>query len=439
MKAVAILAFTSVVSAWGNKGHAIVGSIAQSFLDTNAKAFVNSILAETNGDMAAVASWADDYKSTTEGAFSKPLHFVDIKDTPPTECGFDEVRDCVQGNCINTAIQTYTSQLCDSSTNFDALRFLIHFFGDLSQPLHNSFRLKGGNGANVRYNGKTSNLHHVWDTEMVEDRLKSHSGQGSYVSNLIEEIESGNFAQQAQSWVSSHPYNAASEYGNNLASIEYSIDANKFDCDYVWPRYDSHPSQDIAHSYYQGAVEIIDVQLAKGGYRLAKHLNAAFGGCLGTPQEVPTTTKNSDDETTKVEPTYSPTNSPDSEPTPTPTSPPQSTCAHDRCSVGDPLSPGCDSCVDLVIAADEYCASKSWDQSCVDQVKFVCQVDGCESKSDESETSGCKHDICVTGSHLKKGCNVCADQIIEADKYCGKNFWNNQCVSKVSWICGISC
>ncbi|KAJ3314516.1 hypothetical protein HDV04_006055 [Boothiomyces sp. JEL0838] len=277
--ALAILFCTKIVLAWGNEGHQIVGSIAQNYLNSNAASHVKSILSANQGQMAAVATWADTYKFTSAGAFSKPLHFVDIQDNPPSSCGYDESRDCAQGNCINTAIQTYTGQLCDSSKNLNALKFLIHFFGDITQPLHNSYRDVGGNSDQVNYNGASTNLHHIWDTEMVQDRISDNTNQATYISNLIKSIDSGAYKTVKASWVSSHPFNAASSFGNNLASIDYSKDSDVYDCSYTWVQFDANPSQDFSGSYYQGAAPIIDIQLAKGGYRLAQHLNAAFASC----------------------------------------------------------------------------------------------------------------------------------------------------------------
>ncbi|KAJ3275626.1 hypothetical protein HDV01_007629 [Terramyces sp. JEL0728] len=276
---VSLLFSAPSVYAWGSEGHQIVGSIAQNYLDTNAATHVNSILSANQGQMSAVATWADSYKYTSAGAFSKPLHFVDIQDNPPTSCGYNEERDCSNANCINTAIQTYTEQLCDSTKNLNALKFLIHFFGDITQPLHNSYRDVGGNSDSVTYNGASTNLHHIWDTEMVQDRIAANTDQAAYVSNLIKAIDSGAYSSVKSTWVSSQAYNAASSYGNNLASIDYSKDSDIYDCSYTWVQYDANPSQDFSGSYYQGAAPIVDVQLAKGGYRLAKHLSAAFAKC----------------------------------------------------------------------------------------------------------------------------------------------------------------
>ncbi|KAJ3275657.1 hypothetical protein HDV01_007660 [Terramyces sp. JEL0728] len=336
------------VNAWGVEGHAIVGSIAQSFLDSNAQSFVSQIL--SSSDMASVASWADTYKYTSAGAFSKPLHFVDIQDSPPTSCGFNEVRDCTKAACINTAIQTYTEQLCDASQNAMALKFLIHFFGDVTQPLHNSYRDVGGNSDKVTYNGASTNFHHIWDSEMVIDRISANTNQATYVQSLIKRIQSGDYSSVAASWISSQAYNAKSQYGNNLASIDYSKDSDKFDCSYTWKNYDANPSADLSGAYYKGAASIIDMQLAKGGYRLAAQLNAAFAGCAGTTPTKPTAV-------------------PPAGPTATT---PATTCAHDKCVVGVRLATGCDSCVDQIIADDAYCGRTRWAKTCVARVASVC-------------------------------------------------------------------
>ncbi|KAI8914247.1 S1/P1 nuclease-domain-containing protein [Gorgonomyces haynaldii] len=341
------------VACWGNDGHAIVGTIGQAFLDSNAKSNVNKLL--SSASMASVASWADSYKSTAAGAWSKNQHFIDVQDSPPSSCGLVESRDCPNQDCLTYAIANHTSQLCSKNTQLatNALKFLIHYLGDLSQPLHNSELSKGGNSITVTYSGKSSNLHSVWDTGMVQDRMGEKGGQSSYASYLINQINSGSYASQAGSWLSSKKYNAVSKYGSNAAALEYSAEADALDCSYVYSAYNKNKGKDLSGNYYTGSIPYIDLQLAKGGYRLANHLNQAFAGCSGS---TPTAT-------TKTSPTAT------GKPTSTPSS-----CAHDKCSTGSALKSSCDSCVAKVIAADSYCGSTQWDAQCVSEVGSVCGI-----------------------------------------------------------------
>ncbi|KAI8914221.1 S1/P1 nuclease-domain-containing protein [Gorgonomyces haynaldii] len=333
-----------VVACWGADGHAIVGSIGQTFLDTNAKSYIDKLI---GASMGTVGSWADSYKSTAAGSWSKVQHYIDVDDTPPTDCGLVESRDCPNQDCINYAIANHTSQLCSQNTQLatNALKFLVHYFGDISQPLHNSARASGGNGISVTYNGGTSNLHSIWDTGMVKDRMNEKGGRASYITYLIQQINSGSYAAQATGWISAKKFNAVSQYGNNAASLEYTQEANAIDCDYVYLAYNQNKGTDLSGNYYTGAVPYIDRQLARGGYRLAYHLNQAFASCAGS---TPTT----------------PTN-----PTPVP-----STCAHDKCLTGAVLKSSCDSCVAQIIAADSYCGNTEWDAQCVSEVQSVCGI-----------------------------------------------------------------
>lgn len=154
---VILLTSLNSVSAWGRNAHAIVADIAQSLLTDEASAFVKIHLpSETNGTMSNVSVWADNilYADTEPGylnwQWSAQLHYVNTKDW---SCVYDRQNDCnwtsTQG-CVDGAIQNYTKRLADSqldSTQLqEALQFIIHFIGDVHQPLHGGFASDlGGN------------------------------------------------------------------------------------------------------------------------------------------------------------------------------------------------------------------------------------------------------------------------------------------------------
>jgi len=160
---------------WGNSGHETVGYVAMQFLGPKALAFVQSSLGSTyNQSLGPAATWADSVKYTSY-PWSKPSHFVDAQDNPPTSCSVDQNRDCSAGNCILDAIANYTSRVVKTSLSAtqrqQALKWLDHYLGDIGQPLHNEALALGGNDITVTCNGASNNLHAIWGMYFVEKYL----------------------------------------------------------------------------------------------------------------------------------------------------------------------------------------------------------------------------------------------------------------------------
>ena len=85
-----------------------------------------------------------------------------------------------------------------------ALEFLIHFLGDITQPLHDEAKAVGGNGISVTWNGATTNLHHTWDTEMVEKAAGGNTSPviQSWAATLQARIDTGTYSSSKASWIS---------------------------------------------------------------------------------------------------------------------------------------------------------------------------------------------------------------------------------------------
>lgn len=253
--------------AWGTVGHATVATIADNYLTAETKTWVSNILG--NGvAMSSVASWADTFRYSKGGRFSAPFHFIDAEDSPPTSCSVDLNRDCGKGGCIVSAIQNYT-QIVTQSQDVEALKFLIHFLGDITQPLHDEAEAVGGNSIKVTWNGAATNLHHCWDTQMVEEAAGGSSATviSSFATTLIGSIESGQYASQKDSWVS-----CVDPTKTEDCAIEWAQDANAINCQFVLVN--DETNQELNGDYYAGAVPFIEQQIAKGGYRLGAWLNA---------------------------------------------------------------------------------------------------------------------------------------------------------------------
>lgn len=150
------------------------------------------------------------------------------------------------------------------------MEFLIHFIGDITQPLHNEAEAVGGNQIDVTWKGKATNLHSCWDTQMVEKAAggkNSTATLDSWSNDLIMEIDSGTYASEASSWTSCTDVSTASD-----CALEWARDANSLICVYVLKG--DETDQELDGEYYEGAKPYIEMQIAKGGYRLGAWLNA---------------------------------------------------------------------------------------------------------------------------------------------------------------------
>ncbi|ESK92398.1 s1 p1 nuclease [Moniliophthora roreri MCA 2997] len=300
----AVLALTSGAYAWGASGHEAVGYIAMQFLAPKASAFVKSSLGSTYSQSLGVAApWADNVRSQSAYGWSSTLHYT----TRPRHA-VSQSRDCPDNNCILGAIANYTTRVVNTSLSAtqrqEALKFLDHLIGDIGQPLHVENVEAGGNGISVRCNGATSNLHSVWDSELVNKLLSNNYGNSvtRWVNALVTRIKSGAYRSQAASWISCssttaiardvdtdikadidallNPHPLTKRAITPLACpLVWAKESNALDCSYVF----SYPSfSDLCtSSYYTNAVPHIELQIAKQGYRLAAWLNVLFDGTTG--------------------------------------------------------------------------------------------------------------------------------------------------------------
>ncbi|HET7162447.1 MAG TPA: S1/P1 nuclease [Rhodanobacteraceae bacterium] len=172
MAIVAMLLCTSAF-AWGPRGHRIVARLAEAQLTPQALAEAQKLLALRGArHLSDVAVWADDLRDTDPELFqrTKRLHFVNFHSR---DCIYDPPRDCHHGECAVAAIEKYSAILANRSNipaeRVEAMAFLVHFVGDIHQPLHAGYRHDvGGNDFQVRWHGRGSSLHRIWDSTMLD-------------------------------------------------------------------------------------------------------------------------------------------------------------------------------------------------------------------------------------------------------------------------------
>lgn len=158
--------------AWGPLGHRLVALLAWDDLTPASRRQIEALLKdEQDPTLAGIASWADDLRESDPvlGRKTTRWHYVNIGEH---DCVYQKQRDCPGGNCVVEAIRTQTSILADTkrtrAERLQALKFVVHFVGDVHQPLHAGYgRDKGGNDVQVNWNGRGTNMHTLWDSRML--------------------------------------------------------------------------------------------------------------------------------------------------------------------------------------------------------------------------------------------------------------------------------
>ncbi len=266
--------------AWGTLGHQTVAWIAQSLISDETALYVQRALDSAASDyMANISTWADTYRYSDVGGWSAPLHYIDANDSPPGECDVDFNQDCGESGCVVSAIVNYTKIVMDAGSaetgRRDAMRFLIHFVGDIHQPLHVENLERGGNGINVTFGDKDTNLHHIWDTEIVE-KLAAGNGAEEWSRNITAAINSGALGD-VSAWTK-----GISLTDTEGTAMGWANDANDYVCsDVLSDGVDAVEKGDLSGAYFDAHGEVARLQIAKAGHRLAKYLNLIAAGGSG--------------------------------------------------------------------------------------------------------------------------------------------------------------
>lgn len=263
--------------AWGALGHETIAYVATNFVASSTKSYFQSLLGDTSTDyLASVAAWADSYRETTAGKFSAPFHFIDANDNPPSSCSVVLSRDCGSSGCVVSAISNYTTRLLTSSLSKSerqiAAKMVIHFVGDIGQPLHCEALDVGGNDIDVTYGSDSTNLHAIWDTNIPESIAggSTLSTAKSWAATLTTAINTGTYKSEAAGWVSGLSITDA-----ETSALTWATESNADVCSTVLAKGISYvEDNDLSGAYTTTATPVVNLQIAKQGYRLAKWLDA---------------------------------------------------------------------------------------------------------------------------------------------------------------------
>jgi hypothetical protein len=256
------LAITLIMAApqcgwsWGPIGHKAAAIMANERLKPPALEAVRSLLGP-QARLADSALWADEQRDANG---SEKWHYVNI---PITESRYD-AKYCQSGECIvaklNYFIQVLKDPVADKGKKAEALKYVVHLIADLHNPFHVGDKGdKGGNLLQVRFFNSGTNLHKVWDSDIIDLHTKN-------VNVWLWDLDHRANPYKAAEWSRGTPEDWATET-LQIAKTAYCYPETKIPI---------KSGAELKDKYFQYALPVIQQQLAKAGIRIAYVLNEIF-------------------------------------------------------------------------------------------------------------------------------------------------------------------
>jgi hypothetical protein len=249
------LYFPAHAMAWGTEGHRVCGQIASFYLNAKVKKAIDEIL---DGESIAMASnWADFIKSDPKYAYLSPWHYIDF-DKPYT---YPEMQAYLAKDTVAdayTKINFLVGELKKKDLGHEKqqfyLKMLIHIVEDIHQPMHTAHAEdKGGNDIKVNWFSTPTNLHAVWDSQLIDFQQLSYTEYAEAIKRCSAEDRSKWQAAPLSEWIFESSQLANQIYAN------------------------VKPGDTLNYKYNFNYIAIVNQQLLKGGVRLAGLLNQLFG------------------------------------------------------------------------------------------------------------------------------------------------------------------
>lgn len=238
------------VDDWGKTGHRVVGEVADEYLNKKAEKEIAKIL--DGHSLAFVANYGDDIKSDRNYDKYRPWHYVsfpfgDKYETHPK----NEDGDIIQA--IENCISELKSEKSTKDEKAFYLKMLVHFMGDLHQPLHIGLAEdKGGNDFQVRWFKDGTNLHAVWDSKMIDSYNMSYTELAANTDVLSKQqvavIQKGTI-------------------------YDWMYESREL-CEEIYKN--TEVGESLGYGYMYKYTDTFRFQLQKGGIRLAEILNEIF-------------------------------------------------------------------------------------------------------------------------------------------------------------------
>ena len=245
-----ILTYTflsSLLLGWGKTGHRIIGEIAEKYLTKNAKFQIKKLMG--HHDLSRLSNWADEIKSDPNWKIANDWHWCTIPDGEIYE------KDKYSGKAVEK-INEFVKVLKDKKSNKEdkqiALKFLVHLIGDLHQPMHVGNGLdRGGNDVKLKWFNAPTNLHRIWDSDLINLQELSYSEYSNYL--LLDEDRG-----KIRKW-----------QGDDVLTYIHESRDLRTQC------YD-FSGENLKWEYFYKNKALLEKRLMQGGVRLSGELNRIF-------------------------------------------------------------------------------------------------------------------------------------------------------------------
>ncbi|WKD84732.1 hypothetical protein KCTC32516_00066 [Polaribacter huanghezhanensis] len=236
---------------WGNTGHRAVGEIATKYLSKRVQRKINELL--DGQSLAMVSTFADDIKSDSKYRDFYTWHYVNLNDDETYQTSHKNPKgDLVTG--IEKCKQVLLDENASKADKAFYLKMLVHLIGDLHQPMHvGRVTDRGGNDFQVNWFNRGTNMHRVWDSQMIDSFNMTYTELASNTDVLskaqVKELQKGAIVD----WVNE---------SKGLAQMIYGS---------------AKSEEKLSYRYMYDHFQTVRTQLQKGGIRLAKVLTDIFG------------------------------------------------------------------------------------------------------------------------------------------------------------------
>lgn len=255
------LTYSPTAFSWGKAGHRIVGEIAQQHLSPKTLGSIKELLGDD--DLSRVSTWPDEIRSDPKMAYTTPWHYTSI---PTGKTYFDQKRS-KEGDVIESLFR-FEDTLRDpketKENKIAALKFLTHMTGDLHQPLHIGLAEdRGGNMIRVKWFRTETNLHTLWDEELIDFEKLSFTEYSKYLNHYSKEEQS--------SWTKGNFMDWAKE-SQELRSKVYDLNGAEV--------------PNLSYEYSYKVKPVVEMRLKQAGLRLAHVLNSIFSKVKLTKDDI---------------------------------------------------------------------------------------------------------------------------------------------------------
>ena len=264
--------------AWWEYGHGAVGRIAYLNLSPHARIEVDRLLRQGRlldtptcsvRTIELAAYWPDCIKALGERfSYASSWHYQNVDICRP----FDLRSPCADGNCVSAQIERQVRLLADvrvpTRERVMALAFLVHFMGDLHQPMHaGDHGDLGGNRVQVSYGviGGRTNLHSVWDGYLADRGISQPPGEPAGILSQLSAEDRATMPQGTITDWSRESWEASREYAYGSLFQDPCADR---------PR--DAPRPVLTETMVERLIPVVRRQVARGGLRLARLLDEAF-------------------------------------------------------------------------------------------------------------------------------------------------------------------